>query len=91
MKPYLWECCFHAEKTLAEALLTNSQVCVQLLPSRRVIIEVGGMKSPSVDTILFHSMDISFNEGLVNLNWTQIMKTVNDDTISFFAEGNTTL
>ena len=33
------------------------------------------------------SMDVSYSEGPVNLNWGQIMKTVQEDTKSFFTEG----
>ncbi|KAH9814734.1 FACT complex subunit-domain-containing protein [Melampsora americana] len=33
------------------------------------------------------SCDIPFSEGLVNLNWTAIMKTVTDDPYEFFKEG----
>jgi nucleosome binding factor SPN SPT16 subunit len=33
------------------------------------------------------SCDIAFSEGQLNLNWTTIMKTVNDDSAEFFKEG----
>lgn len=33
------------------------------------------------------SVDIPYSEGPVNLNWTAIMKTVNDDPYDFFKEG----
>lgn len=32
-------------------------------------------------------MNIAFTEGPVNLNWSQIMKTVNEDPAGFFDEG----
>ena len=32
-------------------------------------------------------MNIAFTEGPVNLNWTQIMKTVNESPAGFFDEG----
>jgi nucleosome binding factor SPN SPT16 subunit len=32
-------------------------------------------------------VDVAFSEGPVNLNWSQIMKTVNEDPKAFFAEG----
>ncbi len=35
-------------------------------------------------------MDIVFTEGPVNLNWTQIMKTINEDPAAFFQEGGWT-
>lgn len=38
----------------------------------------------------FSSMDIVFTEGPVNLNWTQIMKTINEDPQAFFQEGGWT-
>jgi len=33
------------------------------------------------------SVDIAFSEGPVNLSWSQIMKTINDDPEEFFANG----
>ena len=33
------------------------------------------------------SIDIAFTEGPINLNWDQIMKTVNEDPEGFFEEG----
>ncbi|KAJ3339476.1 FACT complex subunit spt16 [Gonapodya sp. JEL0774] len=36
---------------------------------------------------LLDTMDIPFTEGPVNLNWSQIMKTVQEDPAAFFAEG----
>ena len=33
------------------------------------------------------SCDIAFSEGPLNLNWTTIMKTVNEDPFQFFEEG----
>lgn len=33
------------------------------------------------------SVDIPFTEGPVNLNWSAILKTVNDDPYEFFKEG----
>lgn len=33
------------------------------------------------------SVDIPFSEGPVNLNWSQIMKTVTDDPYEFYKEG----
>ncbi|EPY53715.1 FACT complex component Spt16 [Schizosaccharomyces cryophilus OY26] len=33
------------------------------------------------------SCDICFSEGPLNLNWTTIMKTVNEDPVAFFQEG----
>jgi nucleosome binding factor SPN SPT16 subunit len=33
------------------------------------------------------SCDIAFSEGPLNLNWTTIMKTVNEDTAQFFKDG----
>lgn len=33
------------------------------------------------------SCDVPLSEGPVNLSWPQIMKTINEDTLSFFEEG----
>ena len=33
------------------------------------------------------SVDIPFSEGPVNLNWSQIMKTVTEDPYEFYKEG----
>jgi nucleosome binding factor SPN SPT16 subunit len=33
------------------------------------------------------SCDIAFSEGPLNLNWTTIMKTVNEDPVQFFKDG----
>jgi hypothetical protein len=35
----------------------------------------------------YSSVDIPYSEGPVNLNWSAIMKTVNEDPQDFFAEG----
>lgn len=37
--------------------------------------------------LLYSSMDVTYSEGPVNLNWGTIMKTVQEDTKSFFSEG----
>jgi len=47
-------------------------------------------QSPSFFGILADdrsSCDIAFSEGQLNLNWTTIMKTVNDNPAEFFREG----
>lgn len=33
------------------------------------------------------SVDVTFYEGTQNLNWTQIMKTINQDPADFYAQG----
>ncbi|KAG4304385.1 hypothetical protein PORY_002095 [Pneumocystis oryctolagi] len=33
------------------------------------------------------SVDIAYTEGVLNLNWATIMKTINDDPLAFFEEG----
>ncbi|EMR08097.1 hypothetical protein PNEG_03537 [Pneumocystis murina B123] len=33
------------------------------------------------------SVDIAYTEGVLNLNWVTIMKTINDDPLAFFEEG----
>ena len=42
---------------------------------------------PTEETTNPSSCDIAFSEGPLNLNWTTIMKTVNEDTAQFFKDG----
>jgi nucleosome binding factor SPN SPT16 subunit len=43
--------------------------------------------SPTRTFIKSSSCDIAFSEGPLNLNWTTIMKTVNEDPAQFFKDG----
>ena len=48
---------------------------------------VGQSKSSLKSLLTSSSCDIAFFEGPLNLNWTTIMKTVNEDPAQFFKDG----
>ena len=37
--------------------------------------------------LMYNSCDIKYTEGIQSLNWTKIMKTINDDPEGFFDSG----
>ncbi|CAA21804.1 histone H2A-H2B chaperone, FACT complex subunit Spt16 [Schizosaccharomyces pombe] len=56
---------------------------------RRPPIHINTIPMEQLDNVKewLDSCDICFYEGPLNLNWTTIMKTVNEDPIAFFEEG----
>ncbi|KAJ3089807.1 FACT complex subunit spt16 [Quaeritorhiza haematococci] len=53
------------------------------------VVHINNIPMDQLDNVKewLDSVDVAFTEGPVNLNWTQIMKTINEDPASFFEEG----
>ncbi|KAI9595339.1 FACT complex subunit spt16 [Syncephalis fuscata] len=56
---------------------------------KRTPVHVNTIPMTQLDNVKewLDSVDVSFTEGPVNLNWTAIMKTINADPAAFFEEG----
>eukprot|EP00731_Ephydatia_muelleri_P026734 Em0018g834a len=59
---------------------------------KKKIAMVSSIPMSSLDSIKewFNSCDIKYTEGIQSLNWTKIMKTINDDPEGFFENGGWT-
>lgn len=59
---------------------------------KRKVAMVSSIPMSSLDSIKewFNSCDIKYTEGIQSLNWTKIMKTINDDPEGFFENGGWT-
>ncbi|KAJ3056391.1 FACT complex subunit spt16 [Rhizophlyctis rosea] len=55
----------------------------------RAPVHINTIPAKSLDDVKdwLDQMDLPFTEGTINLNWSSIMKTVNDDTAMFFDDG----
>jgi len=53
----------------------------------KIIIKKKKKKKKKIYIYIYSSMDIAFFEGPVNLNWSAIMKTINENPAAFFEDG----
>ncbi|KAG5439124.1 hypothetical protein PCANB_001423 [Pneumocystis canis] len=54
---------------------------------RRPPAHINTIPMSHLDNVKDCSVDIAYTEGVLNLNWITIMKTINDDPLAFFEEG----
>ena len=69
--------------------LKNFDIVFVLKEYARPVVQINSVPMAQLDNIKdwLDSVDIPYSEGPANLNWTAIMKHVNEDPAAFFAEG----
>ncbi|PVU99977.1 hypothetical protein BB559_000235 [Furculomyces boomerangus] len=69
--------------------LKNFDIVLVFKNYKKTPIHINTVPMEQVDDVKewLDSVNIPFTEGPVNLNWTQIMKTINEDPVGFFEDG----
>ncbi|KAH8926655.1 SPT16-domain-containing protein [Atractiella rhizophila] len=69
--------------------LKNFDLCFVFKDYTKPVVHINTIPMNQLENVKewLDSVDISFTEGQVNLNWPTIMKTVNDGPAEFFEEG----
>ncbi|KAJ3213204.1 FACT complex subunit spt16 [Clydaea vesicula] len=68
--------------------LKNFDMVVVFKDFSKPVFHINTIPTTSLDAVKewLDNVDVAFTEGPVNLNWIQIMKTINEDPAGFFAE-----
>lgn len=69
--------------------LRNFDLVFVMQDLKRVPVHINSVPAKALEEVKdwLDSVDIPFTEGPVNLNWGQIMKTVQEDPYEFYKEG----